>query len=192
MAWLDENLNSIMLGDCLSLIKNVPDKSIDLIIADPPYKIDNTEAGGDSDFSKSFQKMNDELVENELNINLGIDFCKEVPRIQEKINIYIWCNKAQVKQYLDYFLDELNCNYEIIQWRKTNAPPTFNNKYLTDKEYCLYFRKGGYCCPQNYNDAKTIWDLPINIKDKNKYGHPTIKPTPIIEAFIRNSSKEGQ
>lgn len=44
--------------------------------------------------------------------------------------------------------------------------PTYNNKYLTDKEYCLYFRKGGYCNPQNYYDAKTVWELPINIKDK--------------------------
>ena len=77
-------------------------------------------------------------------------------------------------------------------WNKNNATPLFNNKYLTDKEYCLYFRKRGYCQPANYNDAKTVFYQPINIKDKRKYNHPTIKPLNIIETIIRNSSKEGQ
>ena len=31
-------LDKIYLGDCYQLIKNVPDKSIDLIITDPPYE----------------------------------------------------------------------------------------------------------------------------------------------------------
>jgi len=184
-------LNKIYHGDCLQILKQIPDKSIDLIITDPPYDQENTQTGSNSAFSKSFQRMNDELSKNGLNINLGVDFCKEVPRLQEKINIYIWCNKAQIKQYLDYFLDELHCAYDICNWRKPNAPPTFNNKYLTDKEYCLYFRKGGYCNPVDYYHAKTVWDIPINIKDKEKYKHPTIKPLPIIETLVKNSSKKG-
>lgn len=33
--------------------------------------------------------------------------------------------------------------------------------------------------------------MPINKKDKEKYGHPTIKPLSIIKNLIRNSSNEG-
>jgi DNA modification methylase len=62
---------------------------------------------------------------------------------------------------------------------------------LTDKEYCLYFRKGAYCCPQSYEDAKTIWYQPINIRDKELFKHTTIKPLNIIETLVRNSSKKG-
>lgn len=80
---------------------------------------------------------------------------------------------------------------DILVWNKTNAMPLFNNKYMTDKEYCLYFRKGGYCNPQCYEDAKTVFYLPINSKDKKKWIHPTIKPLSIIRTLIRNSSKEG-
>ena len=76
---------------------------------------------------------------------------------------------------------------DIIIWNKTNALPLFNNKYLSDKEYCLYFRKGGYCSPKSYEDAKTVFLYPINIKDKKKWKHPTIK----LEALIRNSSREN-
>ena len=40
-------------------------------------------------------------------------------------------------------------------------------------------------------DAKTIYLSTLNVKDKNKYGHPTIKPLPLIRKLIRNSSKEN-
>lgn len=45
--------------------------------------------------------------------------------------------------------------------------------------------------PKNYEDAKTIYLSTINIKDKQKYGHPTIKPLPLIRKLIRNSSNEN-
>ena len=40
-------MNSIKCGDYLELIKEIPDKSIDLIVTDPPYLIENTKAGGE-------------------------------------------------------------------------------------------------------------------------------------------------
>lgn len=80
---------------------------------------------------------------------------------------------------------------DIIIWNKTNALPLFNNKYLSDKEYCLYFRKGGYCSPKSYEDAKTVFLYPINIKDKKKWKHPTIKLEALIRKLIRNSSREN-
>lgn len=55
---------------------------------------------------------------------------------------------------------------DIIIWNKTNALPLFNNRYLSDKEYCLYFSKGGYYSPKSYEDAKTVFLYPINTKDK--------------------------
>lgn len=39
MNWLEENINTIICGDSCKLIKLMPDKSIDLIITDPPYLI---------------------------------------------------------------------------------------------------------------------------------------------------------
>ena len=69
--------------------------------------------------------------------------------------------------------------------------PLYSNKYMGDKEYCLYFRKGGYCQPLNYEDARTIYTSKINVKEKQLYSHPTIKPLEFIRKIIRNSSKEN-
>lgn len=39
-------LNNIYCEDSYKAIKDIPDKSIDLIVTDPPYLIENTTAGG--------------------------------------------------------------------------------------------------------------------------------------------------
>ena len=33
------NINSIIIGNSLELLKQIPDKSIDLVFADPPYNL---------------------------------------------------------------------------------------------------------------------------------------------------------
>lgn len=193
MALMEANMeyDYIECGDCLELLKQIPDKSIDLIVTDPPYLIKNTTAGGKSDLAKSIQGMNNEIKNNNLTNGFDISILDELVRVMKKPNIYIWCNGKQIPMYIEYFIKNKGFTFDIIIWNKTNATPLFNNKYLTDKEYCLYFRKGGYCNPSCYEEAKTVYYQPINIKDKKKYSHPTIKPLNIIETLIKNSSKEN-
>lgn len=181
----------IAQGDSLELIKEIPDKSIDLVIIDPPYLIENTKAGGRSNLAKSIQGMNDEIRNNGLTKGFDITILDELMRVMKKPNIYIWCNAKQIPMYLNFFVEQKKCSFDVIIWNKTNATPLFHNKYLTDKEYCLYFRKGGFCNPNSYEEAKTVYYQPINAKDKKKYSHPTIKPLNIIENLIKNSSKAG-
>jgi site-specific DNA-methyltransferase (adenine-specific) len=178
--------------DCMEYMKSMSDESVDLIITDPPYDIKNTTSGGNSDLSRSIQSQHDQLVRD--NITSSIDYakiCAEMTRVCKRINIYIWCNKAQIPHYLQEFYTDRGCSFDIIKWVKTNPVPAYCNKYMTDTEYCLYFRKGGYCMPQNSIDASTLYSAPINQLDKRKYKHPTIKPIDILRRLIRNSSKVG-
>lgn len=39
-------VNYIECGDCLELLKTIPDKSIDLIVTDPPYELETQRGGG--------------------------------------------------------------------------------------------------------------------------------------------------
>lgn len=181
-------------GDCLEVLKNIPDDSVDLIATDPPYLISTTNGGGTiNNVKKLNQSLKDLTV---VDITKGYDielFGKEFVRVMREINIYLWCNKAQILDYFDFYVKKHKCKFDIICWHKTNALPTYSNKYLSDTEYLLYFRKGkGKCFPESYDDAKTFYIAPINHGDKKRYGHPTIKPVDITEKIIRNSSKPGQ
>lgn len=182
--------------DCLEFMKEIPDGSVDLIVTDPPYDIHvGIEGGSCSTHMGRSDRFKNENVEDIKNFGTGYDikeFGKEFIRIMKEVNIYFWCNKLQIPDYFNYYVNELDCKFEILTWHKMNCMPTYNNKFLTDTEYCLYFRKGsGLCHPTNYEDAKTFWYEPINQIDKAKWVHPTIKPLPMIEKIIRNSSNEG-
>lgn len=182
-------LDNIYLADSYEAIKEIPDKSIDLIVTDPPYEINSTTGGGMLE-EKHLRKMFDELVDNELQIGIDDTILDEFMRIMKVPNIYIWCNKVMIPKLIDYFVIKGEMLFDIISWHKSNIAPLCGSKYLTDTEYCLYFRKG-VRLNTTYETARTYYEQPMNVKDKDRFEHPTIKPLNIITNLIINSSNEG-
>ena len=180
-------LNKIHLGDSYELIKEIPDNSVDLVIIDPPYEI--VGGGCMTGWFKDRGKRHFDIIENK-NLTGGIidDILVELERVLKKINIYIWCNKNQIHQLLNYF-DNGNRLFEFTIWNKTNPIPFLNNNWLNDKEYCLHFRDKGVPLFGEYETKKTIFTQSANIDDKALYEHPTIKPLERIKHFIINSSQ---
>lgn len=181
---------TLIKGDCY---KDLHINGADLIVTDPPYDISIT-GGGSANKKQCMSKSLTDLKKVN-DITLGYDianFSKLVLHWQKNINCYFFCNKRQIPEYFRVYVQELRCKFDIICWHKKDALPTYSNKYLSDTEYCLHFYKGkGQTHPQSYNDAKTYYLDYINRNDKKLYGHPTIKPLPLIEKLIRNSSVEG-
>lgn len=128
----------------------------------------------------------------EANLTKGFDYIllNELVRVMKRINIYIWCNKNQIRRYIDFF-EDLGCNTDLLTWHKTNPVPAFNNKYLSDTEYLLFFREKGVKLYGEYATKRKYYVTQTNKKDKDKYGHPTVKPLEIIQNLIINSSREG-
>lgn len=171
--------------DCLEGMKELETGSVDLIVTDPPYEFNNGTGGGAFGVEKK-------TYHNELKgLDKGIknDVLKEMLRVLKAPNLYIWCNKNQIRQYLDFFEDE-GCTYDILTWHKTNPVPACCNKYLSDTEYCLYFRRGVQLYG-SYETKHKYWVSELNTADKDLYDHPTIKPLDIIEQLVTNSSLKG-
>lgn len=184
-------LNEIYLGDAYKLIKEVPDKSVDLIVTDPPYQIDGLHK--DTGILKGRKNShNSQLRDNNLGDGIDLKILDEFVRVMKKINIYLWCNKEQIYDYLTYFVKEKKCNFEIIVWAKPNPAPFTNGHYLKDKEYCLFFWEKGVKLGGDYHSLKTYYVKGTNIDDKDNYLHPTIKPIDIIENLIKNSTSSSQ
>lgn len=182
-------------GDCLQIMdKLIADGvKVDAVVTDPPYLIKKINKGGSVNNIKRLNKSLNDLKISDIISGYDIKtFGEKVLQILKKPNLYFWCNKNQIPDYLDFYVKEKIFKFDILCWHKTNALPTYSNKYLSDTEYCLYFRKGECCKPENYEDAKTWWEYPINHQDKKIYKHPTIKHLHMMEKLIRNSSNENQ
>ena len=184
------SIDKIYCVDAYKAIKELPDKSVDLIVTDPPYQIQHLAGGGMLD-EKRIANLMGELGENNLDKGIEEDILQEMLRVCKKPNIYIWCNKVLIPKLLKFFVLDNGLTFDIICWHKTNAMPLCGSKYLTDTEYCLYF-KDGIRLNTTYETAATHYELPINISDKNKFEHPTIKPYQIIENLVFNSSNQGE
>lgn len=173
--------------DCLQYMKTMDDGSVDLVVTDPPYIIENKGGGiyrqSDKKYIKELENIKD---------GFSKEILDELCRIMKKINIYIFCSQAQIIPLLQYFVENKKCNFNILTWHKTNPVPACGNKYLTDTEFILFFREKGVKLYGNFYTKKTYYVTPINITDKRKYKHPTIKPLDILDNFIVNSSLEGE
>lgn len=216
----EDMINTIQLGDCYKIIKDIPDKSIDCIYIDIPY-LYNQSGSGTSSLGERIAKKRLELMGLEQNYldnkgksrgealriaknvkkanieiisiedGIGFEIFNDMVRVMKKINIFIWCSKLQIPDILKYFVDEKKCYFEILTWNKTNPTPTTNNSWLPDIEYCLYFREKNVLLNNGY-DLKSKWYISsINKKDKEKFKHPTIKPLNLVERHLKHTTQEN-
>lgn len=186
------NLDNIYNVNCYEAIKEIPDKSIDLIITDPPYLIEGIHGSGIMRDRNGKQWNYATQIQNN-KLDKGIDFSilDEFIRVQKYINIYIYSSRKQLLDYMNYYVNEKKCNFEIIVWGKENPIAFCGTHYLCDKEYCLYFWEQGAKVHIPFERAKTIYLSNTNIYDKKLYKHPTIKPLDQTVNFVLNSSDEN-
>ena len=176
--------NEVYNMDCMEGIKLLDDKSVDLVVIDPPYLLNLTKVKNPS----SFNNYANDLIG--LKDGFDLKVLDLLVQKMKKINIYIYCSKRQVKDLIEYFVNK-NCNYEILTWHKQNPSPLINNTYLPDTEYIIFAREKGVRIYGSYHTKRKYYISGTNQVDKKKYKHPTIKPLPFIENHIINSSKEG-
>ncbi|MFW6046793.1 MAG: DNA-methyltransferase [Candidatus Woesearchaeota archaeon] len=196
-------------GDCISVLNKLPENSVDLIFADPPYFLSN---GGMS--CKAGKVVSVNKAEWDVSRGLTKDFeftlqwlnaCRRVL----KDNGTIWIsgtlhNIYQVGfglQYLDFkILNE-------ISWFKPNAPPNLSCKYFAHAHETILWARKHKTKPHQFNydvmrawddkitptgkQMRSIWHIPLTPLSEKKHGkHPTQKPLELLKRIISSSSKK--
>lgn len=179
-------IDRIYCEDCLEGMRRIADKSVDLVVTDPPYILEN-QGGGiytrqDKQYVKELQ-----LIKDGFNLEILDECC----RVLKRINIYLWCSQKQIQPYLDYFVKGKGCNWNLLSWHKTNPVPACGNKYITDTEFCLFFREPGVPLYGTVETKSTYFVTPLNTADKKTWNHPTIKPLDFFRRHVVNSTVEG-
>src|SRR3990167_6244212 len=86
-------VNQILQGDCLEIMRGFPDKSIDLVLTDPPY-------GMDYQSSRRIDRY--EKIVGDSDISWFVPFAKEVFRVmKDNRHIYIFCNDYAISEDVD-------------------------------------------------------------------------------------------
>ena len=174
-------------GDCLELMKTIPDESVHLVVTDCPYHI---VAGGCTNKGKGngiFQREN--ASSGKLFAHNEIDFSEWLPEVfrilKPDSHCYIMVNGRNLKE-LWQAAEQAGFNFQnLLVWEKGNVTP--NRYYMNACEFILMLRKG---------KAKTINNAGTSnlIRVKNPVGkknHPTEKPVELMEVLVVNSTNPG-
>ena len=203
-------LNKILHGDCIKELKKIPDKSFDLVFADPPYNLQIGETLTRPDASK-VQGVKDKWDQFQ-SFKHYDEFCKEWLKECKRVlkdNGSIWLIGSYHNIFrLGYLLQ--NLNYWILNdviWRKNNPMPNFKGTRFTNAHETLIWasksKKSKYTF--NYQSLKCFnddlqmrsdWLFPIcsgkeRLKQKGKKVHSTQKPEALLHRIILATTNKG-
>lgn len=171
-------------GDCLELMKDIPDGSIDLIVTDPPYLIKYK-----TKYRKNKQHTFCSEIKNDDNYDLVHRYIIECYRILKNDKaMYMFCNCDRV----DYFKQELEkAGFKIknmIIWVKNNWTAG-DLKAQFGKQYEILFLVNKGRCPFNGKRITDVWNF--DRVAGSKQVHQNQKPVALLEQCIEKHSEEN-
>ena len=178
-------INKVIQGDCLKVMKQIPDNSIDLILTDPAYRVIS---GGNNhpsiNMKGSVIGKNDGKIFDNNDIKIS-EWLPEVKRVmKDNTHGYCFTNQLNLLPFLMEF-EKLNLSvYRILIWDKGIA--TWTQFYMKQYEPIIFFRKGN-AKKINNQGTKDVLSVP---NTKNKL-HPTEKPINLFEILLDNSSNKN-
>lgn len=174
-------MQEVWLGDCLELMKKIPDGSVDLVLTDPPYRMTKNGKSCRPKYMPSSSSEN--LFKGRLpDIN---EWMLEIFRVLgNDSHFYTFANINSIQEYLNHAQNVGFKLHNIISMIKDTKMP--NRWYLKYTEFVLFFRKGA---AKPINDM-TSRDYEFVKMPTIKTGklHPTQKPYDFIEKLVRNST----
>ena len=180
MAELKPRMFDLRHGDCIELMKYIPNDSIDLIATDPPYNIAR---------KNNFRTMG----------RSGIDFgewdkgfdqfgwLEHIPRILSKDGSVVifndWKNIGEIAKHCESLGLVIK---DMLRWEKTNPMPrNRERRYITDFECAIWLTNKN--AKWQFHRLNKSYQRPVfrhSVVSGAEKIHPTQKPVKLMEEII--------
>ena len=203
-------LNKVLLGDCIETMESLPEGSVDMIFADPPY---NLQLGGDlhRPNNTKVDAVDDHWDQFE-SFKTYDDFTKRWLKAARRVlkpdgTLWVIGSYHNIFRVGSLLQDLGFWMLNDVIWRKTNPMPNFRGRRFTNAHETLIWvakdKDARYRF--NYESMKTLnddlqmrsdWTLPIcsggeRLKKDGKKAHPTQKPESLLYRVILSSTEPG-
>lgn len=202
------DVNEIHLGSCIDVLQNLPEKSVDLIFADPPYNLqlqnelirpNQTTVDAVNDEWDQF----DSFKEYDVFTRAWLDGCRRV--LKDNGSIWVIGSYHNIFRVGNIMMDLGYWILNDVIWHKTNPMPNFRGTRFTNATETMIWAKKSqtqkrytfnYHAMKNANDEKqmqNVWHIPIcrgseRIMIDGKKAHSTQKPEALLYRVILSSS----
>lgn len=205
---------ALYLHDSVEFLKKLPENSVDMIFADPPYNLSN---GGFTVHAGKRVSVN----KGDWDVSKGVDedFDFHVRWINECYRVLkpegtIWISGTYHSIYqCGYALQLLGLKIlNDISWFKPNASPNLSGRYFTASHETLLWARKDPKAKHTFNyqgmkngewhltdfiknagkQMRSVWAIGYPKPDEKKFGkHPTQKPMALLERIVLASTKPG-
>jgi site-specific DNA-methyltransferase (adenine-specific) len=198
---VDRWLNQIIEGDCLEVMKEIPDKSVDMILCDLPYGTTACKWDTVIPFEPLWEQYERIIKDNGAIVLMAAQpFTSALVMSNPKMFRHQWIwNKRMGSNFFNVKSQPLKIHEEVVVFSKKRA---FYNPVMrlgemrakgSDKQY------SGDNVIGDYKKTKTKNNLyyPVSILDFSNASrtdkvHPTQKPVALFEYLIRTYTNEGE
>ena len=195
----------IFQGDCLDILAALPENSIDLIFADPPYFLSNNgitcHAGRMVSVNKGeWDRSRGPDANHEFN-RLWLAACRRV--LQPNGSIWV-SGTSHVIHSVGFAMQQLEFKLlNDITWVKPNPPPNLSCRYFTHATETIIWAAKSKKSRHTFHyqrmkeiaggkQMKSVWTIPPPESWEKKFGkHPAQKPIALLERILLASSDEG-
>ena len=192
-------------GDCLELLAQIPESSVDLVFADPPYFLSN---GGITCHAGKMVSVHKGDWDKSRGADANHDFNRSWLAAAQRVlkpNGSIWVSgTSHVIHSVGFAMQQLGFKLlNDISWVKPNPPPNLSCRYFTHATETLIWAAKDKKSRHTFNyklmketnrgkQMKSVWEIRPPESWEKKFGkHPTQKPVALLERILLASSNEG-
>ena len=188
---------NLLNGDCLELMKTIPDGSVDMVLTDPPYGTTRCKWDSVIPFEPMWEHLKRVTKKSGAIVMMASQpFTSALVMSNVRMFKYEWAwQKEAGTGLLNAKRQPLRDHEQVVVFYK--KPPTYNPQWGVGKPYKQ--KKGGETdCYDNSGEVvtesdgrrypKTVLKFP---RDKGKV-HPTQKPVALMEYLIKTYTNEGE
>ncbi len=184
-------------GDCLEVMRNIPDEFIDMVLCDLPYGHTQNKWDNVIPLDELWEQYNRVIKNNgAIVLNSQQPFTSKLIMSNLKMFKYCWVwSKSQVSNFLNAKKQPLREHEDICVFYKNQCQ---YNPQMTKGKIQLKNTGGNssnyndFKAQPNYSDKyypKSILDFPL---PRFKGGHPTQKPVSLCEYLIKTYTNKGE
>src|SRR6267143_444626 len=195
----------IYQGDCLEILSSIPESSVDLVFADPPYFLSN---GGITCHAGKMVSVNKGEWDKSRGPDANHEFNRAWLAAAQRVlkpNGSIWVSGTfNVIHSVGFAMQQPGFKLlNDISWVKPNPPPNLSCRYFTHAtETVIWAAKNSksrhtlnYKLMKEQNrgkQMKSVWEIRPPESWEKKFGkHPTQKPVALLERILLASTNEG-
>jgi site-specific DNA-methyltransferase (adenine-specific) len=171
-------LNKVYQGDCLEVMKDIEDKSIDMILTDPPYGMS---------FQSNHRKEQYAEITGDSSLDWLEEFVSQSYRVaKDNTAHYIFCSFHNIDIFKQAFENKFKIK-NILVWEKNNTSMgDLKGDFAPKVEFILFIHKGrrlinGKRDPNIFRFSRTGNNL-----------HPTEKPVDMFEYLLSKFSNQEE